>query len=720
LGIDGGSVVSHYRLLEKLGEGGMGVVWRALDTVLDREVALKFLPQPFEDDPALLARLEAEAKTIAALSHPNIVTLHAIEDDGERRFLIMELVRGQTLDQRIPERGLPLREFLDLAGPLAEAVAAAHALGIAHRDLKPRNVMVTENGIVKVLDFGLAGGERLAAPRSELRDTTRTAPAEAPQGAGTLSYMAPEVLRGEPSDRRSDLFSLGVVLYEMACGAKPFEGSTAATMAASILRDRPASVTRRNPEMPRQLDRLLARCLEKDPTARPASADDVVADLRALGREARAGRRTGRTSIAVLPFADMSPERDQDYFCEGIAEEILTSLSRIRGLRVASRTSSFRFRGSTMDSREIADRLGVGALLDGSVRKSGPRLRVTAELIDAGDGCQLWTERYDREIADVFAIQEEIAQSIVRALAITLSPKERRAIRQVATEDVEAYEYYLRGRKYFAQYARRGIEVALQMFSRAIQLDPTFARAFAGVADCCSFLFMNVDHGQANRERADEASRRAIELDPELPEGYVARGVAMSIAGRAEEAESAFQVALRLDPQSFEAHYFHARELFGQGQVERAIAEYETAHALRPEDYQSTLLVAQIYEDLGRRDDAADRRRRGVEAARARLDLEPDDVRALYMGANGLVGLGEIAEGVAWAQRARAIAPDDTMLLYNLGCIHALAGESGPALDCLERAVDLGFAHRPWIENDSNLDPLRGDPRFAAILSRLA
>jgi non-specific serine/threonine protein kinase len=720
MSVEVGHCLSHYRLIEKIGEGGMGEVWKAVDTSLEREVALKFLPESLEEDPVRLSRFEREAKAIAALNHPNIVTVHSIEREGSRRFITMELVPGQTLGRLVGGRGLPPKRWLEIAIPLVSGVGAAHERGIAHRDLKPGNVMLTPDDRVKVFDFGLARPcPRLDKPQDRDPETVTTELTLEGAILGTLDYMSPEQIQGKAADYRSDVFSLGVILYEMATGRRPFRGETMADVIASILKDRSQPATELNPELPREFDRVIGRCLERDPARRYASAIELLARLQELEQGVGSRRRESVPSIAVLPLTDMSVEKDQDYFCEGLAEETINALTRIRGLRVVSRTSSFQFKDAALDSREIGDRLGVGTLLEGSVRKAGNRLRVTAELIDVADGCHLWSERYDREMEDVFAIQDEIAHNIVKALELELSPRERRAIKQVATADPQAFDYYLRGRKFFYQYRRRGIEFALQMFSRAIEQDPAYALAYAGIADCCAFLYMNVDRNEKNRDRADVASLKALELDPDSSEGRTARGVVLSLMERHDEAEEQFETALRLSPTLFEAHYFYARDSFTQGKFDKAVRLYEEAFRVRPEDYQAPLLVAQVYEDLGRADEARAARERGTTAAARRLDLNPDDVRALYMGANGLVALGERERGLEWARRAQELEPDEPMLLYNLACIFSLAGEVEEAIGCLERAIEGGFAHTAWVEKDSNLDPLRDDARFHAVMAKL-
>jgi len=437
----------------------------------------------------------------------------------------------------------------------------------------------------------------------------------------------------------------------------------------------------------------------------------LVAPVQLLGTDLHS-----QTSIAVLSFSDMSPQKDQEYFCDGIAEEIINSLMQIGGLRVASRTSSFAFKGKSEDIRTIGKKLGVMTVLEGSVHKAGDQLRIMAQLIDAENGYHLWSERFDRQLKDIFAVQEEISRSIARILKITLSPGERDAIGRVPTIDLGAYDYYLRGKQFFHQYKRKGIEFALRMFSQAIELDPNYSLAWAGISDCRSFLYLYAGSHQVHREQAIAASRKAIDLDPKSAEAYASRGVALSLNSEYEEAEQALATAIRLGPRLFEAYYFSARVAFVQGKLERAAELYEKASEVNPQDYQSPLLVAQIYDDLNRHEAAADSRRKGVLAVEARLRLNPDDGRALYMGANGLVALGEHEKGLEWARQALELDPADPMLLYNVACIYSLAGQVEDAIDCLERSVRNGLTEKRWLEHDSNLDPLRQHARYHDLL----
>jgi TolB-like protein/Flp pilus assembly protein TadD len=426
-----------------------------------------------------------------------------------------------------------------------------------------------------------------------------------------------------------------------------------------------------------------------------------------------------KKSIAVLPFTNMSADPENEYFTDGMAEEIINALMKVQALHVASRTSAFAFKGQKQDIRKIGEQLGVSTVLEGSVRKGGNKLRITAQLINVVDGYQLWSERYDREMEDIFAIQDEIAGSIVTALRVVLSDDEKRAIEKPPTTDVRAYDFYLRGRQFLHQFRRTGILFARRMFERAIEVDPAYVQAHAGAADCCSFLYMYWDASKANLEQADSYSRRALQIGPEMAEAHASRGLAVSLSKRYDEANAAFETAIRLGPNLFEAHYFYGRALFQQGKYEDAIRQYQEAERLRPEDCQPVLLAVQALRSLGRTAEVPAALRKGVRLAEAYLDLNPDDVRTLTLGAVGLMALGEKEQALEWATRALTVDPEDPGLLYNVACVYALGGRSDDAFGCIDRAIRNGFGHREWLENDSDLASLREDPRFDAILAKL-
>jgi TolB-like protein/thioredoxin-like negative regulator of GroEL len=424
-------------------------------------------------------------------------------------------------------------------------------------------------------------------------------------------------------------------------------------------------------------------------------------------------------SIAVLPFVDMSQEQDQGYFCDGVAEEIINTLSRIESLKTASRTASFRFRGPAADCREVGRQLGVRALLEGSLRKSGDRLRIAVQLVDAETGFELWAERYERTLGDIFATQDEIAANVAEALRGKLTAQEAQALRGPATADVGAYDAYLRGRKLYYEYSPRAVEEAVRMFQQAIDRDPNYAQAYAGLADCWSYLYLYARRSEEIRERADWASRKAQQMNPQSAQAQASRGLSLSLRGKTEEADRAFDEAVRLDPGLFEAHYFRARHCFVLGRLADAAAAYDRAMDARPDDYQSPLLAAQIHDDFARPGRAAELRRLGITLAERHLESHPDDARALYMAANGLAAIGERDRSRAFAGRALAAGGEDPMTLYNVGCIFALLGRNEEAMDCLEKAARNGLTQRGWYEHDSNLDGLRETARVRALLSEL-
>jgi len=701
----------------------MGVVWKALDTRLDRTVALKLLPDELAADPDRLQRFDREARALALLKHPNIVTVYSVEEGDGRHFFTMEYVDGLSLAERVPHGGLPLGTFLTLALQLAGAVRAAHECGITHRDLKPGNIMVTPADGLKVLDFGLArlDADRPAQrgrPRRQNSERTTQLASLAGRLIGTPAFMSPEQVRGRPADRRSDVFSLGGILYLMLTGRLPFEGETLPVLFASILHDGPTAVDTLRPTTPEPLARLVDRCLAKSPDDRFEDAGALYNAL--VATEATIGSEAGGVrSIAVLPFDDLSQERTQGYLCEGLAEEIILALGKIKGLRVASRSAAFQAKAGATEDEAPGRKLGVETVLEGSVRKSEGRIRISVELSDVEGGFQLWADRYDRDLADIFAVQDEIATAVADVLRGPLAVQARPAAGRRNTLHVQAYDFYLRGRSFFYQYSRKGVEFALEMFTRAAELDPDYARAYAGIADCHAFLYLYAGRHQANLDEAERASLKAVELAPDSADAHAARGTALSLGDDHMAAEREFRQAITLNPGLFEAHYSYARACFADGRFEDAIRLYERASKLRPEDYQSPLLVAQAFEAIGRRAQADEARRRGVEIAKNHVGLHPDDIRALYMLANGLVALGQRDEGLVWARRALALDPEEPMLLYNIGCIYALAGMTDEALECLDRSVRRGLTQLGWFANDANLDSLRDHPRFRQLMARL-
>jgi serine/threonine protein kinase/tetratricopeptide (TPR) repeat protein len=732
--LSNGATVGPYVIEGPLGAGGMGEVYRACDPRLGRDVAVKILISRLAPDPERISRFERESRAAAALAHPNILVVFDVGRHEGLPYLVTELLVGESVRERLRQGPLSEPEVLRLGAQLVRGVAAAHALTIVHRDLKPENLFLTKDGALKILDFGLAKLLDGGVGGIELDATTLDA-SEPGQLLGTPAYMAPEQLRGEEADERTDLFAIGTVLFEMATGVHPFRRKTGPETTGAVLHESPSPPphgTRISPH----LERLLLRCLEKDPEKRFQSATDLLFAVEALADErpaTRGGERISSrgdetllslggpqraASVAVLPFVDMSPTRDQDYLCEGIAEEVINALTHLSDLRVAARSSSFQFRGQAVDLAEVASKLSVSSVLEGSVRKLGNRLRVNVQLIDAGNGYHLWSERFDREIEDVFAIEDEIAESVATALRGVLSPLERRAL-QRPEGAVEAYEYVLRGRVLANRADRPSMSLACGMYEKAIEIDPGYAPAWASLAAVFSWRYEWFGGGQAELERADDASRHALELAPDLGEAHAARGSVLSLLHRYPEAEEEYIQALRLNPNSFEAYYLYGRMCFAWGKIERSAEMFRRAAAVQRDDFQSPILLGQSLRMLGRKEEAAEATRQGIRRAERRLAIDPIDARALSLGANALADEGRTEEALAQMARALEIHPDEQGVLINAACLYAHLGKVDEAIGILEDCFAKGFGKRDWIENDPDYDNLRANPRFQALLDRL-
>jgi serine/threonine protein kinase/tetratricopeptide (TPR) repeat protein len=710
-----GSLAERYSIDQEIGRGGMATVFLAQDLRHHRPVALKVL------HPELALSLGSERflreiQIAARLQHPHIVALYDSGQAGELLYYVMPFIEGESLRQRLEREGrLPLEEAVRIARGVAAALDYAHRQKIVHRDIKPENVMLSE-GEPMVTDFGIAKAVTAAVAGS----LTQTGTA-----IGTPTYMSPEQAAGEPElDARSDIYSLGAMLYEMIGGAAPFVGPTVQAIITKLFTDPVLSLREHRPETPDWLDSAVIKALDKKPAGRYATAAQFAQALTwptgtSTPPELKTGIAASGKSIAVLPFVNMSNDPENEYFSDGVAEDIINALTKIQALRVASRTSTFAFKGKHEDIGEIGRKLKVVTVLEGSVRKAGSRLRVTAQLVSVADGSNLWSERYDRQLEDVFEIQDEIAENIVRALRVVLSEGEKRAIEKAPTENVEAYEYYLRGRQFFHQWSRTGIQYARRMFERAIDIDPNYAIAYAGIADCCAFLYMYWDGSRANLEGAETASRKALELAPEMAESHASRGFALTLNKNYGDAVREFETAVRLNPNLYEAHYLYARAHLQEGKLDEAVRQFAEAARLRPEDYQTLLLMAAPLNGLIRTEEAKATLQKGLHVAEKHLELNPDDARALYLGASALIQLGQREKGLEWAARARAANESDSLVLYNVACAYALANLKDQAIDCLEKAVQNGFGHRQWIEHDSDLDSLRSDPRFEALKKRL-
>jgi serine/threonine protein kinase/Tfp pilus assembly protein PilF len=706
-----------YTVDRELGRGGMATVYLAQDSKHDRVVALKVL------HPELAAslgpdRFLREIRVAARLNHPHILPLF---DSGEIEgllYYVMPYVEGESLRERLDrQQQLPIDEAIHHARGIASALDYAHRQNVVHRDIKPENVMLYE-GESMVMDFGIAKAVSAAGGGTQTVTLTQTG-----MMVGTPAYVSPEQAAGETQlDGRSDQYSLGCVLYEMLSGERPFTGATAQAILSKRFTEVPKPIRQLRRGVPENVERALSKAMSTEISARyktaamfaqalSTSSLDTPTDTQTMPQPAVSAAK----SVAVLPFANMSADPDNEYFTDGMAEEIINALTKVQSLRVASRTSSFAFKGKNEDIGEIGHKLKVSTVLEGSVRKMGNKLRITAELVNVADGYHLWSERYDRELEDVFAIQDDISQAIVKALRVILTEGEKKAIEKARTVNVEAYDYYLRGRQYIHQWRRKSVEYARQMFNRAIEIDPEYALAHAGVADSCSLLYIHWDAREFNMRQADIASRRALELEPDLAEAHVARGIAVSLTKKFDEAEKEFETAMRLDPKLYEAAYFYGRGLKSQGRNTEAAKMFERASLLRPEDFLAPSFLASVLHDMGLEAEAEEAAQRALKLVEERLELNPDDARATNLGATILAKVGDRDRTIDYIRRSLSIDSEDSMMLYNIACAYSLIGMSEEALASLEMAVDKGYGHKEWLEHDSDLDSIRGTPRFQAI-----
>jgi serine/threonine protein kinase/tetratricopeptide (TPR) repeat protein len=684
-----GTSLSHYRITAALGAGGMGEVYRATDTKLGREVAIKVLPAGLAGDPDRLARFEREARAIAALNHPQIVTIYSVEEADGVHFLTMELVEGQPLDRVIPAGGMPVERLLEIGAALAEALAAAHEKGIVHRDLKPGNVMLTDSGRLKVLDFGLAKVAAAARPGESSTELPTEARTSEGVVMGTAPYMSPEQAAGRDVDHRSDIFSLGVMLFELATGARPFQGASNVELLSSILKDPTPDLARVKPGLPPHLSRLIARCLEKAPADRYPTARAVLEELPSVAGAPPAKVSSGATaaatrerSIAVLPFVNRGGNPEEDYFSDGLSEELINALGALRGLKVTARSSSFQFRGQELDVREIGRRLGVAAVLEGSVRMARDRLRITVELVSAEDGYQIWSQRYDGEMKDVFDTQDEIVAKVVEALRVPLGVGATEPAREPHVPDVEAYHLYLKG--LHLRVNRLDLRGALAYFRQAVERDPSFAAAHVGVAEVqailCAYTTLPPREGIA---AARQSLERARALGGESAEQlYVEALIALSFDWDSRTGLELLRRAVEQNPSHSPARMWCALAYALQGRPAEAHEQLRIGQERDPLSSYVRGLSAMVLLQLDEGEDAC-------AAGQQAVEFEPSSLLAVWTFGLSLAACSRWEEALVQLDRAVQISGEQPFFLGLHGWAEAASGRRDRALQTRARLGEL-------------------------------
>ena len=717
----------------------MGVVYKAKDSRLGRNVALKFLPDDISQDTQAVERFRREARAASSLNHPNICTIYDIGEFEGRPFIAMELLEGQTLKHRISGKPIGVSEIVDVGIQIADGLEAAHAKSIVHRDIKPANIFLVDRGPAKILDFGLAklAPHRQAAPEAMTEallrsqtivgdDAFLTSPGSS---IGTVAYMSPEQARGENLDMRSDLFSLGVVLYEMATGVLPFSGSSVALIFDGILHTDPTPATKLNPKLPQALENIFGKVLEKDTDLRYQTASELRSDLKRLKRDLDSNRRPAaekssvshapaptsgptKKSIAVLYFENLSGVKEDEYLRDGITEDVITELNKIRGLNTFSRPTVLAFRDKPVTPTQIGQQLGAAYVLTGTVRRAGARLRISAQLVDTQTDFQLWSERFDREMQDVFEVQDEMARKIAEALRVTLSPQELEALADKPTENPQAYDLYLRGKRYARRLTRQDVEFALQMFENAVAMDPSFALAYAACANACAMYYSFFSRDQVWVERAREASGKAVALRWDLPETHISQAWVLYAAGLYDEAVRMVKKAIERKHDCDGAYYLLCRALFASDHNQEVVDIAEAAIGASGEDYNVYVPIINALGASGKAEARHNMIVRMIVALQTQLNHVPEDARARVLLGAYYADLEREEDALRELNLAVTLRANEASILYNAACVYCLLKRKPEAIDTLRKAWEAGSKDSVWARRDPDLAILHGDPEF--------
>ena len=718
----------------------MGEVYLANDTRLDRKVALKILPTTMVERETGAAgerirRFIQEAKAASALNHPNILTIYEIDEIDSEHFIATEYVDGETLRNRLRYTGFTAVEAIEIGVQVASALCATHDVGIIHRDIKPENIMLRRDGIVKVLDFGLAKltRERPSTLTDSIAPTVNMINTAVGIVMGTAHYMSPEQARGLDVDARTDIWSLGCVLYELVSGRTPFPGPTSIDIMSGVLQNEPDALTQHQPDCPRDLDRIISRALRKDREERYQTVKDLLIDLRDLKRALETpssfiSRASGEISpegvpdrsIAVLYFENMNSESESDYFCAGMTEDIITDLSKIKDLKVVSRTDVLPFRKKEVNTRQVGEALRVNYILEGSVRTAGNRIRITAQLISVRDGYHLWAERFDRQVEDIFDLQNEVSAKIVDALKISLTDSERQALKQKPTDDLRAYDSYMRGRELLYLKGRRNTEKAIRMFTDAVAIDPAFASSYAGLAEAYSSMYEWYDGHSSWLSKSIEMNQKALELEPASLDAKFGIAMVYFHQQRFAEAKRNLEAILKENSRFYPAYLRLGMIAELSGELAEALKHYKRATQLKPYDEDPWIYLEGVHRRLGNVAAAQDAGLKVIEITSRKLEASLDDTIVMSRLAEAYARFASREEATATLKRVLELEPNDGLALYNCACAYALLGDQQASFILLQRAFQSGFrAVAHWAHTESAFDEIRGDGEFQRLVAEL-
>ncbi|MBF8296511.1 MAG: hypothetical protein HW389_3056 [Bacteroidetes bacterium] len=704
-----GQTISHYKILEKLGEGGMGIVYKAQDSRLDRFVAIKFLPSHLSGSAENKARFLQEAKATAALNHPNILSVYDVGEHDDSMFLVLELVDGTTLSAHIANHksgtGVPVKQAIEWLSQIAQGLKVAHEKNIIHRDIKPHNIMVTPSNQVKIMDFGLA---KLMSGASMTKTGT---------SLGTLSYMSPEQAQGTAADHRSDIWSLGVVFYEMLTTELPFKAEHTAGLTYLIMNENPPAPSVLDRRIPHTVDSVVKKMLEKDRSKRYQDMAEVLhAVENARSEMDSAASATKTKAIGVLPFTNMSNDPENEYFSDGLTEELILNLSRLRDIRVVSRTTSMQYKGTKKDIKTIGKELGARYMLEGSVRKFQDNIRITAQLIDVESDAQLWAEAFKGTLADVFDIQEKVSKQIVDALMVKLTPTEKVVLTKRPTLNPQAFDCNLRARDSLYRFTKTSMQTAIELFRKAIEYDSRYADAYAGMSEAYAHLYQQFERKEPWLDNALDAGLKALMYDPSLSEAHSALGLVYLYKKSHDEAVESSQKAIELNPSNHIAYWILGRTYLTTDHRKEAVELFKKVIELSPDFYAAYGDMVLCLDRLGEKEKMNEALKAAVQMFPRYLSLHPDDARAHIFFATTLVRLGRIDEAKIKAARAIELSPNDPLMFYNVACFYANVGDKPLALQSLKNALTTGYGFYEWIKRDPDLDSLHNEPEYIELM----